>query len=161
MATTYTLNRQDSTYIHYLVTESSYLQGPYGETLRKQSQGVIERFTADRFRREVSQLENYLNNSKNMGLINQQVASLALASWLDLWAISGRTMPVPDACPGPDGQILFTWDEGDHHLELEIFPESTSEFFYRNRSTDELWGEEYELHLPFSPSALNKLSLFA
>lgn len=106
-------------------------------------------------------IENYLNDSKNMGLINQWVASLALASWLDLRAISGRMLPVPDACPGPDGQLLFAWDEGDHHLELEIFPESASEFFYRNRSTDELWGEEYELHMPVTPSALNKLSLFA
>ncbi len=161
MATKYALSRQNSPHIHYLVTESSYLQGPYGKALRKESQDAIERFTVDRFRREFSQLEKYLTDSKNMGLINQHVASLALASWLDLWAISGRTMPVPDACPGPDGQILFTWDENDHHLELEIFPESASEFFYRNRSTDELWGEEYELHMSITPSALNKLSLFA
>jgi hypothetical protein len=72
----------------------------------------------------------------------------------------GFALPIPAACTGPDGQMLYTWDRGKHHLELEIIPGQSAEYFYRDRETGELWGEDYTIGDPLSPDAIRKLKLF-
>lgn len=56
-----------------------------------------------------------------------------------------REPPIPCACTGPDGQILYSWDKDEHHLELEIIPKEwelpQEEFFYRNRNTKHYWSD--------------------
>ena len=68
-------------------------------------------------------------------------------------------MPVPAACTGPDGEMFYSWDRGHHHLELEIIPGKPAEFFYRNRETEELWGEDYIVGNALSAEAIHKLKL--
>lgn len=53
-------------------------------------------------------------------------------------ALEGVTLKEPDACPGPDGDmVLFTWDTAEEHVEVEIPEEGDAEFFFVNRTTHE------------------------
>ena len=78
--------------------------------------------------------------------------------WLILWE-QNMNLPLPSACTGPDGQIMYSWDKNEHHFEVEILPNKPMEFFYKNRLTGELWGEVYILSEPLSNEVLEKLNL--
>ena len=82
------------------------------------------------------------------------------AAWRDIWTASRGQMPIPAACTGPDGQMLYAWDHGQHHLELEIFPHKDAEFFYKDRQTRELWGEDYKVGDPLPYDAIKKFKFF-
>lgn len=69
-------------------------------------------------------------------------------------------LEVPDACPGESNDFMFLWKKGEHHLECEIFGDGAVEFFYRNRSTDETWGEDITLESKLTPEIMKKLMLF-
>lgn len=69
-------------------------------------------------------------------------------------------LEVPDACPGESDNFMFVWDKGDNYLECEIFGDGEVEFFYRNRSTNELWGEDIAINAKLTPAIMKKLMLF-
>ena len=46
-------------------------------------------------------------------------------------------MPIPMACTGPDGRMLYSWDNKQHHFEAEFFPDGKIEFFSMDRKTNE------------------------
>jgi hypothetical protein len=89
--------------------------------------------------------------------ISRKTAKLAFDAWCKLWDFSGRRLSVPDACPGSSAQLLYTWDKGEHHLELEIFPDGKGEFFYRNRISGELWDYEYKAKNPIPAVVFDRL----
>lgn len=93
-------------------------------------------------------------------LISPETAREAVLAWHLIWDASDRKMPIPVACTGPDGRLLYTWDHGEHHLELEFIPKMPAEFFYKNRRTRELWGEDYLVGDPIPPEAGKKLKSF-
>jgi len=91
--------------------------------------------------------------------ITRATAKKSWNLWLSVRKAIGPFLPIPSAGTGPDGIMFYSWDKGDHHLEAEIFPDRDMEFFYRNRRTGELWGEDYAGgDLP--SGLLDKLSLF-
>jgi hypothetical protein len=92
--------------------------------------------------------------------ITRETASLATMAWHLIWKASDYTMPVPAACTGPDGKMFYSWDHGRHHLELEIIPGQDAEFFYRDRETGQLWGEDYRIGDPLPAEAVAKLRFF-
>jgi hypothetical protein len=110
--------------------------------------------------RRVQGLIDYLDRITADKLITPQMARLAWDAWNKLSGATENTLPVPDACPGPDGVLLYTWDRGEHHLELEIFPASPAEFFYRNRTSGALWECEYVIGEPIPNDALTRLRVF-
>ena len=69
-------------------------------------------------------------------------------------------LEIPDACPGESKNFMFLWDNGVHYLECEIFDNGAVEFFYKNRSTDEIWGEDTRINAKLTPEIANKLMLF-
>src|SRR5688500_13334264 len=92
--------------------------------------------------REVK-LRAYLKRVEREGLIPREIADSARQAWSEL----GPAVPelaVPDACPGPDGSLLYTWDSGAHHLELEFKTDEPPMFFYANRESSELWEAPFE-----------------
>lgn len=91
--------------------------------------------------------------------ITPETASLAAKAWHLIWVASGGKMPVPAACTGPDGEMSYSWDRDRHHLELEIIPGKPAEFFYRDRETEQLWGEDYNIGDPLSDEAIAKVKL--
>jgi len=73
---------------------------------------------------------------------------------------SNGEIAVPAACTGPDGEMFYSWDSGRHHLELEIIPGKPAEFFYRDRETEMVWGEDYIIGTSLPAAVVDKLSLF-
>jgi len=93
-------------------------------------------------------------------LISKATAQEARLAWYATWEASGFALPIPAACTGPDGKLLFAWDKGRHHLELEFIPGGVPEFFYRDRDSGELWDEDYTIGAPISPEVHRKIRFF-
>lgn len=52
-------------------------------------------------------------------------------------------LPNPEAAPSEDGRVFgMTWDRGDHHFEIEIFPSGKYEWFYMDFSSAVREGED-------------------
>ena len=96
--------------------------------------------TADPAADPATGLRNYLDQAMSSGLIPAEVAERAWQGWDQVARMEGGRLAVPDACPGAVGQILYTWDRAEHHLEMEVFPEGPFELFYRNRLDGRLWS---------------------
>jgi hypothetical protein len=106
---------------------------------------------------------DYLKEVSSKGdhpLITAATAVEARKAWWVVWEATGFALPIPAACTGPDGQMLYSWDNNEHHLELEIILGQPSEIFYKNRVTMYLWGESYNVGDPLPAAALEKLKLF-
>jgi len=78
-------------------------------------------------------------------------------------------LQVPDCCcvnGKEDFRIMLTWDNQIHYLECEINRELIGEFFYRNKLTKEVWGQDSDLNNPQFPDTdfdevlIDKLSHF-
>jgi hypothetical protein len=72
----------------------------------------------------------------------------------------GSYLSVPDACPGQNNNFMYTWSKGKYYLECEIFGSGEVEFFYKNRETGDVWGEDTTLEEGFSSNILDKVALF-
>lgn len=91
------------------------------------------------------------------------VATEAMARhvWWLFWQASGQRLPVPAACTGSDGRLLYSWDNGRHHLEFEIIPNEPSEIFYRDRLTGQCWVHEHTLGDRLPSSVVGALANFS
>jgi len=56
--------------------------------------------------------------------------------------IAERVMASFSAGPLPEGGFQFVWDREEHHLEIDILPDHSTEWFYRNRRTGQIAGDE-------------------
>lgn len=68
-------------------------------------------------------------------------------------------LTVPSACLGSDDNFMYTWSNSEHYMECEVFGNGAIEFFYRNDSNGETWGEDVYLDRGFE-EILEKISLF-
>jgi hypothetical protein len=80
-------------------------------------------------------VQAYLDTAVNDGVVSRETADKALRLWESL---HDQIRP-PSVGISSGGHVLYTWDAGVHHLEIEIFANEPMEFFYLNRSTDEDW----------------------
>ncbi len=85
------------------------------------------------------QLAGKIGNGER--LISRSLADSALKMWGRLLT---ATLPVgdlaiPDAAPGPDGQVLFIWKKDGHYLSLEMHEPGPYSLFSRDESTGEIW----------------------
>jgi hypothetical protein len=108
----------------------------------------------------VQGLVDYLNGIADQELVTPGVARLAWQAWTALSNSMSNALLVPDACPGPNGELLYTWDRDGHHLELEIFSDAPAEFFYENDGSGEAWEAAFVIGEPVPPEALDRLRLF-
>jgi hypothetical protein len=93
-------------------------------------------------------------------LVSKRVASLAAIAWFECSEATGYALPIPAACTGPDGQMFYSWDRGEHHFELEIASDGEGTFFYRNRESGDLWVEDYRPDEGIAADAVQRLKLF-
>jgi hypothetical protein len=77
-----------------------------------------------------------------------------------LQIVAGGSLPMPAACTGPDGELAYYWDRGRHHLSLTVIPNQPVEFFYRDRETEQIWGEDYRIGDELPRQVVDALSLF-
>src|SRR5260370_953215 len=68
----------------------------------------------------MTSLTGYLRKLAAEGLADIKTLEFAQQTWKRLDEVFSGSLAIPDAAPGPDGQILFTWDKGEHHAEIEI-----------------------------------------
>ena len=87
-------------------------------------------------------------------LITIETANKSWQVWLMLK--ENVDLPAPSAATGPDGIMFYSWDKGEHHFEVEIFPDDSTEFFYRNRMTGEICGDT-----KLTDQLLRKLNFFS
>ena len=123
----------------------------------------LEAESCERASNEHREHLDYLKRVSTLGNpppISLETARLARIAWFAIWSASDSAMPVPAACTGPDGAMFYSWDKGRHHLELEIIPGKVAEFFYRDRETGTLWGEDYTIGNPLPPEIIEKFVLF-
>ena len=114
-------------------------------------------------------LRVYLDSLKNEARVtgetefSERVLNLSWSVWerlTSLFQARGQWLEVPDACPGSKNNFMYTWSKSEHYLECEIFGTGEIEFFYRNRNTGEVWGDDTTLEQGFSGDILDKASLF-
>jgi len=77
----------------------------------------------------------------------------------EIFSSQGKCLEIPDACPGYNDNLMYTWLRGEHYLECEIFGSGEVEFFYR--ANNEVWGEDIKLGQEFSTAIIEKAALFA
>jgi hypothetical protein len=93
--------------------------------------------------------------------VTPAIAELAWAAWDQLSGYMEGGLAVPNASPGPDGQLLFSWEREPQYLELELFPDRPGEFCYRNDHTGALWEREWRVGEPIAAESAARLALFA
>lgn len=94
---------------------------------------------------------------------SEKVLDLSWSVWqkLNNWFETRELhLEVPDACPGFRDNFMYTWSKAEHYLECEIFGTGEIEFFYRNRKTGQVWGEDTTIDQGFSTDILHKARLF-
>jgi len=106
------------------------------------------------------QLNYYLGTARDLGEISPHTAQFALSAWIKLSAELRGLLQVPDAATGSEGEVLYSWDRNEHHLELEIFANDKAEFFYLNRVSNETWEDELQPTTPISEPIAEKIALF-
>ena len=104
----------------------------------------------------------YINRLGESGLISRGLAKLALTIWWRLDAsVHGTDLTIPDASPGPNGELLYTWKRGPHYLSLEMADGVAAEFFYQHRESGETWHHEHNPdEQPVPEEVVAKLGLF-
>lgn len=102
----------------------------------------------------------YLGGLRDTGKIDGYTAIVAWRMWRQLRRAAKDKVRVPNASASGEGQVLYTWNEEEHHLELEIFPDGKAEFFYRNRRTGKLWGHDLMEGEAIPQDIIQKATLF-
>jgi len=102
----------------------------------------------------------YLREAEAGRLVATSVATAARRIWTALSGAFDHQLSVPDACPGPDGDLLYTWDRGHHHFELEIEPGAVPTAFSWNRKTGETWVGDAEESSADWEEVLSRLRAF-
>jgi hypothetical protein len=111
--------------------------------------------------RRLERLTTFLSARVRDGALRSAVQDLAWKAWQDAERAAGTSLVVPDVSAAAENTVLFTWDGGEHHLELEVSAEDGASYFYRNRISGEIWGDEYAIGRPVPLEARARLALFA
>ena len=89
--------------------------------------------------RAIADLRRYVDMCEEGGFISARVRDAIWYTWQRLNSAVKDNLEVPDACPGSNGEILLTWDQGNDHFEVEIGPSTEVEFFYQNTKLGDSW----------------------
>lgn len=102
--------------------------------------------------------------STNESEFSVSVIDKSLHVWQELskgFTQKGFWLEVPNACPGQNNDFMYTWSKDMHYLECEIFGNGAVEFFYRNRESGDIWGEDTTFERGFSAAIFEKVALFS
>ncbi|MDZ4687479.1 MAG: hypothetical protein SH850_20600 [Planctomycetaceae bacterium] len=131
--------------------------------LARPMENVLSRGDEPRVKEQIQEHLDYLraiSASADDAPISEDTAEVARWTWHMMWSASGYALPVPSACTGPDGRLMYSWDRGHNHLEVEFGPEQDSEFFYRDRASGQLWSADHRAGSALPSEVVNSLRLF-
>jgi hypothetical protein len=83
----------------------------------------------------------YLARMAAEKVVPPELARRAKAIWIVASITAGNELPIPAAAAFTGGPIEYHWEEGPHQLSVEIPATGPCHWFYRNKSTGEVWGE--------------------
>lgn len=98
----------------------------------------------------------YLDSLAKRQLTSDDVASASEQLWFNL-AENSVTLTPPDASPTNDGGLLMSWDREGRHLEIEVLPDLSYEWFYRERLADVTENDEAASVDVVSPELVRRL----
>jgi hypothetical protein len=75
--------------------------------------------------------------------LTDEQAAAAPRLWARVRQLQPHLLP-PHTGIAEDGSLLMAWDRGHHHLDLEVLPNGTVEWFYLDRASDRAEGEDVE-----------------
>lgn len=84
---------------------------------------------------------SYFEEAVEQQFVLQSVVNQATAAWWHCFRLTDGRLPLPATSAGPDGKLMYSWDNGEHHLEFEFAEDSGLEIFYRNRLDERLWED--------------------
>jgi hypothetical protein len=150
------------------------LQGNEGKKISKEIQKIkkdqpivkllleLERINDKDHQKMWNYLQSLSHETENK--CDKSVINISIEFWKKLkdhFKSRNVCLNVPDACLGYNHNLMFVWSNQEHYLECEIFSNQQIEFFYRNRNTNAVWGEDIEFNNhKFSDDILAKLSFF-
>jgi hypothetical protein len=105
-------------------------------------------------------LRDYLDMCLSSGAIAPNVGAMAWSIWRRIDSEAEGKLEVPDACPGPSGNMLLTWDRGRYHFEIEIESDLTIALFYLDRTVGQSWELPTRLNEPFDERVKGILKVF-
>ncbi|MEH2295071.1 hypothetical protein [Nostoc sp.] len=176
----YTLTSPNSSFVRNSVKRLLPLEGQEGKELDRKIHEVSDKIKTDESIQRLLRSFEEENEQKHERLLDyiQSLRSKIVASgeteftvsvlekaeqvWENLrsvFSLKGKSLEVPDACPGCQDNFMYVWSKRDHYLECEIFGTGEVEFFYRNNG--EIWGEDIKVEQEFSAAIIDKIALFA
>lgn len=84
----------------------------------------------------------YLKRMATEKVVPPELARRAVLIWFVISVTTHNELPIPAAAAFTGGPIEYHWDEGPHQLSVEIPATGPCHWFYRNKATGEVWGEE-------------------
>jgi hypothetical protein len=102
----------------------------------------------------------YLERIVRSGEITPQLARAAWDVLAAMRNVVGPALEIPDAIPGVDGKLFYTWKRDDQYFELEMLPDGTGESFFWDSTTGDVWSEDFRLGQVLPPKAVATLRLF-
>ena len=102
----------------------------------------------------------YLDSLVTRQLTTPEAADASDQLWTNLYEIVPSLVP-PDASPTTAGGLLMSWDDRGRHLELEVLPHGSYEWFYRERLPDIAEGGEAASIDIFDDKLLRRLQQLA
>jgi hypothetical protein len=98
----------------------------------------------------------YLRRLPDSGAIGPAVAAQAQALWRQIREVEPG-LALPEAVATDAGGLYIGWDDGPHHLEIEILATGQYEWFYRNRTTGIVQGEDDRAGTALTPGLLARV----
>ncbi len=86
--------------------------------------------------------DTYTEGLKASGSFSAEHVDYVKAFFLRIRSTIDEGFPLPHAGPTPEGALQLVWDRGEHHVDVDIHPTGTFEWFYSNRATNAMDGQE-------------------
>jgi len=84
----------------------------------------------------------YLQRMATDGVVPSSLANKARLVWWVARASAGGPLPIPAAAAFPGGPFEYHWSVGPHRVSVEIPADGPCHWFYRDTTTEEIWGAD-------------------
>lgn len=106
---------------------------------------------------DVEEWFEYLAQMSDRGRLTTQLMTQVRSIWAELNERLGRRLPLPITTPTDEGTVQLAWNTKTQYVDIEVYPDGSIEWFYRNRTTDEVDGTDDERCLEISDSLLARM----